>query len=112
MIEGIKNISGVVENVDIKRNIDLILALHPEIDKLLIINERSTTGDAMRQEMDVVFPPYRNKVTIEHVDSMDMEEIALRTRALSKNSAILWVLLFKDKTGKFFTYKENGIPVN
>lgn len=107
MIEGIKHISGVVENVDIKRNIDLILALHPQIDKLLIINERSTTGDAMRQEMDVVFPPYRNKVTIEHVDSMDMEEIALRTRSLSKNSAILWVLLFKDKTGKFFTYKEN-----
>lgn len=107
LIEGIQEASGVVENVDIKRNIDLILALHPKIDKLLIVNERSITGDAMRQEMDVVLPQYEGKVAIEHIDSMDMEEIAQKTKKLSKNSVILWVLLFKDKTGRFFTYKEN-----
>jgi len=107
IIKGIKHVSGVVENVDIQKNIDLILGLHPDIDKLLIINERSLTGDALRQEMDVVFPQYQNKLDIEHVDSMDMEEIALKVSQLSPKSVVLWVLLFKDKTGKFFTYKEN-----
>jgi len=107
LIEGIKNVSGVVENVDIKRNIELILDLHPDIDKLLIINERSTTGNALRQEMDAVLPRYSKKVSIEHVDSMDMNEIETKTKALSRNSVILWVLLFKDNTGRFFTYKEN-----
>ena len=38
MIQGISKITGVVENVDIKKNIDLILMLHPQLDKLLIIN--------------------------------------------------------------------------
>lgn len=107
MIKGIKHASGVVENVDIQKNIDLILGLHPDIDKLLIINERSLTGDALRHEMDVVFPKYKHKIEIEHIDSMDMEEIALKVSELSEKSVILWVLLFKDKTGKFFTYKEN-----
>ena len=107
MIEGINQVSGVVENVDIEKNIDLILSLHPQLDKILIINERSVTGDAMRKEMDVVAPKYTNRIEIEHVDSMDMEEIESKTKALGKNSVILWVLLFKDKTGKFFTYKEN-----
>ena len=107
MIKGIENISGVVENVDIKRNIDLILAMHPKLEKLLIINEQSITGSAMRKEMDAVIPAYNNKIKIEHIDSMDMDEIALKTKTLSPNSAILWVLLFKDKTGRFFTYKEN-----
>ena len=107
MIKGIRHVSGVVENVDIQKNIDLILGLHPDIDKLLIINERSVTGDALRHEMDVVFPKYKNKVEIEHVDSMDMEEIAFKVSQLSEKSVILWVLLFKDNTGKFFTYKEN-----
>lgn len=107
MIKGIKHVSGVVENVDIQKNIDLILGLHPDIEKLLIINERSLTGDALRHEMDVVFPKYKHKIEIEHIDSMDMEEIALKVSQLSENSIILWVLLFKDKTGKFFTYKEN-----
>lgn len=107
MIEGLNQVSGVVENVDIEKNIDLILSLHPQLDKILIINERSVTGDAMRKEMDVVAPKYTNRIEIEHIDSMDMEEIESKTKALGKNSVILWVLLFKDKTGKFFTYKEN-----
>ena len=107
MIKGLNQVSGVVENVDVEKNIDLILSLHPQLDKILIINEKSVTGDAMRKEMDIVAPKYTNHITIEHIDSMDMEEIEAKTKSLGKNSVILWVLLFKDKTGKFFTYKEN-----
>ena len=107
LIEGIKNITGVVENVDIEKNIDLMLSLQPNLDKILIINERSITGDAVRKEIDAVVPKYKSRIEIEHVDSMDLNEIASKTADLSKNSAILWVLLFKDSTGKFFTYKDN-----
>lgn len=107
LIKNINHISGVVENVDIEKNIDLILSLHPNLDKILVINEKSITGDAIRKEIDAVAPRYQKRIEIEHVDSMDMEEIASKTGQLSKNSAILWVLLFKDKTGRFFTYKEN-----
>lgn len=107
MIEGIKNVSGVVENVDIEKNIDLILSLDPQLDKILIINEQSITGDAIRHQIDAIMPKYKNKTAIEYVNSMDMDEIAAKTKELSNHSAILWVLLFKDKTGKFFTYKDN-----
>lgn len=107
MIEGIAHVSGVVENVDIQKNFDLILANHPLVDKILIINEQSTTGNAVKHQIDAVIPLYKKKVNIEYVDSMDMDEIASKTKQLSSNSVILWVLLFKDKTGKFFTYKDN-----
>lgn len=107
MIKGLPQTSGVVENVDIEKNIDLILSLHPQLDKILIINERSVTGDAMRKEMDAVSPKYTNRIKIEHVDSMDMKEIEAKTKSLGPKSVILWVLLYKDKTGRFFTYKEN-----
>lgn len=107
MIKGLHQASGVVENVDVEKNIDLILSLHPQLDKILIINERSVTGDAMRKEMDIVFPKYANRIKIEHVDSMDMKEIEAKTKSLGQKSVILWVLLYKDKTGRFFTYKEN-----
>ncbi len=108
MILGIDNITGVVEDVDIERNIDLILKLHPRLEKILIINEKSVTGDALRHGIDKVSPKYKYKVAFEHVDSMDMNEIEEKVNALDKErSVILWVLLFKDKTGRFFTYKEN-----
>lgn len=107
LIEGIERVSGVVENVDIEKNIDLMLTLQPYLDKILIINEKSITGDAVRKEIDAVSPKYKDRIEIEYVNSMDMDEIASKTTGLSKNSAILWVLLFKDSAGRFFTYKDN-----
>jgi PAS domain S-box-containing protein len=104
---GIEHVSGVVENVDIEKNIDLMLANHPLLDKILIINEKSTTANAIKHQIDAIAPKYRHRVFLEYVDSMDMNEIARKTKELSSNSAILWVLLYKDITGKFFTYKEN-----
>jgi len=65
------------------------------------------TGDAIKHQIDAVLPEYQTKIAIEYVDSMDMDEIAAKTKQLSPQSVILWVLLFKDKTGKFFTYKNN-----
>jgi ABC-type uncharacterized transport system substrate-binding protein len=38
LIHNIDLVSGVVENVDIEKNIDLILANQPRLDKILIIN--------------------------------------------------------------------------
>ena len=107
LIEGIKSTTGVVEDVDIEKNFDLILSLHPNLEKILIINERSVTGDAIRKEIDMVTPKYKNRIEIEHVDSMDMDEILEKTNSLNQRSVILWVLLYKDKTGRFFTFKEN-----
>ena len=107
LIKGIDRISGVVEDVDIEKNIDLILSLQPALDKILIINEKSITGNAIRKEIDAAIPKYKNRIEIKYIDSMDMNEIAQETNRLSSNSAILWVLLFKDSTGRFFTYKDN-----
>lgn len=107
MIDGINHVSGVVEDIDIEKNVELILTMHPNLDKILIINEKSLTGNAIREEMDVVFLKYKNRVKIEHIDSMNMDEIEAKTKALGRNSVILWVLLYKDSTGRFFTFKEN-----
>ena len=111
LIKGIDRVSGVVEDVDIEKNIDLILSLQPTLDKILIINEKSITGDAIRKEIDAVIPKYKNRIEIEYIDSMNMEEIAQEANRLSNNSAILWVLLFKDSTGRFFTYKDNLLQI-
>ena len=99
--------TGVVEEVDIKKNIDLILKVHPDLEKLVIINDRSRTGYAMKRDIFEVIPQYNNKFKVEYIDNMDIEDLRQRVKVLPKKSAILWVLLFKDKAGKYFTHKES-----
>ncbi len=99
--------TGVVEKVDIKKNIDLILKTHPTLEKLVIINDHSITGHAMKSDIFQVLPQYKDKLKFEYIDNMSMKHLKQRVENLPSKTAILWVLLFKDKTGKFFTHKES-----
>ncbi len=99
--------SGVVEQVDLEKNIELISNLQPNLKKLMIINDRSKTGYAIKRDMTPIIKKYSKKMNIEYIDNMDIKTIQTKVANLDKNSAVLFVLLFKDKTGKYFTYKES-----
>lgn len=99
--------TGVVEEVDIEKNIDLILDLHPSVENILIINDRSKTGFAMKRDIFAVLSKYKGKVNFEYVDNIEISNLQNKIFNLPKNTVILWVLLFKDKAGKYFTYKES-----
>ncbi|PUE65797.1 sensor histidine kinase [Arcobacter caeni] len=103
-----KNISGVAEEVDIEKNFELISRLHPNLKNLLIINDTSTTGHAVKKDLAKIIEKYKNKFTIEYTDNLDISDLKTKVSNLeSTNSAILFVLLFKDTTGQYFTYKQS-----
>ena len=103
-----KNISGVAEEVDIEKNFELISRLHPNLKNLLIINDTSTTGYAVKKDLAKIIEKYKNKFTIEYTDNLDISDLKTKVSNLEKaNSAILFVLLFKDTTGQYFTYKQS-----
>lgn len=103
-----KNISGVAEDVDIEKNFELISKLHPNLQNLLIINDTSTTGYAVKKDLTEIIKKYEKKFNIEYTDNLEINDLKTKVSKLEKsNSAILFVLLFKDTTGKYFTYKQS-----
>ncbi len=103
-----KNISGVAEDVDIEKNFELISKLHPNLQNLLIINDTSTTGYAVKKDLSEIIKKYEKKFNIEYTDNLEINDLKTKVSKLEKsNSAILFVLLFKDTTGKYFTHKQS-----
>ena len=102
-----KYMTGVVEQVDLEKNFELISDLHPKLNKLLIINDRSKTGLAVKRDLRNIIPKYEEKFEVEYIDKMEIENLKEKVKNLGKNDAILFVLLFKDTTGKYFTYKQS-----
>jgi PAS domain S-box-containing protein len=98
--------SGVVEQVDLENNFRLIHSLHPNMENLIIINDKSKTGYAIKRDLRAIIKKYKNKFNIEYIDQLDMETLKDRVKGLKKEDVLLFVLLFKDRTGKNFTYKE------
>ena len=102
-----KYMTGVVEQVDLENNFKLILDLQTDLKKLVIINDQSKTGFAIKRDLRPIIEEYSKKVEIEYIDNMDIESLQKKVANLDSNSAVLFVLLFKDKTGKYFTYKQS-----
>ena len=104
----VKNISGVAEEVDIEKNFELISKLHPNLKNLLIINDTSTTGLAVKKDLAPIIEKYKKEFNIEYTDNLEINDLKKKVSTLERaNSAILFVLLFKDTTGKYFTYKQS-----
>jgi len=107
-----KHISGVVEQIDIEKNFKLITKLHPNLKNLTIINDKSKTALEIKQHLTPIIQKYKTNLNIEYIDNMDIENIQKKVSSLNKeDSAILFLLLFKDKTGKKFTYKESFLHI-
>lgn len=106
-----KYMTGVVEQVDLEKNFELIKDLHPNINKLLIINDRSKTGLAVKRDLRNIITKYKKEFKIEYVDKMEIENLKNKVSKLGKNDVILFVLLFKDTTGKYFTYKQSFLEI-
>lgn len=98
--------SGVVEQVDLENNFKLIHELHPKMKNLVIINDKSKTGYAIKRDLRLIIKKYKDQFNIEYIDQLDMETLKNKVKNLNKDDVLLFLLLFKDKAGKNFTYKE------
>ena len=102
-----KYMTGVVEQVDLEKNFQLIKKLHPNLKKLLIINDKSKTGYALKRDLRPIIKKYQEEFEIEYIDNLGIDGITKKVSQLGENAAVLFVLLFKDTTGKYFTYKQS-----
>lgn len=100
-------VTGVVEEVDIKSTIKLMRQMILNLDHILIINDRSETARAVKNELDRILSDFQKDLYIEYVDDLDIASLKKRVGSLKKNSAILFLLLFKDGAGKYYTYKKS-----
>jgi len=61
----------------------------------------------VRRDVRRIIEEYKKRLKIEYIDNMDIKHIEKKVSSLSKDTVILYVLLFKDKTGKYFSYKRS-----
>jgi len=103
-----KRTTGVIEEIDIEKNLDLITDLHPNIKNLVVINDTTTTGKIMKKEFFKAFKEYEDSLSVEYIDKFKFDDLKNKVATLKDNTVILFMLLHRDETGKVFTFK-NGL---
>jgi|GEM_PF-767432 len=99
MLHGMKNITGVNEEVDLRKTIDLMLLLHPEAKRIVVINDETETGEIIRNEA--------LQVSINYTDIqwympaiLTIEELREEVLSLDKGDLLLLGNFGRDFNGK------------
>ncbi len=99
-----KGYTGVMEDVDISTNINTILKLHPNYQKLYIVNDKSITGRSISKEMIKVFQSSFPSLKYEFLTDYSLSELKSKLNSLDKRAVVLMVLFNFDRTGMAFSY--------
>ncbi len=106
MLQGEDLYTGVVEETDMSSTLDIALKLHPRIKQIVVINDRTTTGLALKEQLSMIIPNY-NKVSFVFYDDFDINELRAEVRKLTNETMIFLLIVNRDKKGRFFTYEES-----
>jgi GAF domain-containing protein len=97
--------TGVVETVDFLSTIQVALRLHPDVNRIIIVNDMTTTGILVQQELEAILPAFPN-TTFEHLINPTLTDLG-GLRALPGDTLVLLVLLNRDGDGRFYTYEQS-----
>lgn len=104
LTSNIKHYTGVIEEPDAESNIKLILTLHPDIEKILIINDKTSTGKAIRKDLLKIIPKYENQVKFEFLENFLLEEISNDLLKYGDETVIYLLSLNRDSAKKYISY--------
>ena len=100
-----KNFTGVIEEVDIPKNIDLIAKLHPNISKLYCVVDQTTTGKILEKSIIENITTSTYSFDIRIIKNLPINTLIDSISILNGNAAILFVLYNQDSQGKYLTYE-------
>lgn len=111
MLDGRKDITGVIENTSYFETIQISKKILPWIKTVFVIVDDTTTGRAHRSSMQRIEPDLDGKVHLEYLslNNYTLEELGQQLSALPHNSAVLLLQHNKDKTGRVYS-NEESIP--
>lgn len=101
-------VTGVVEAFDIPGTLLSALQLLPRTSRVIVINDRTTTGLANKQIItEQVMPQFSGKVRFEFFDELTMDELLSKVGSLSSGDIILMMTFNKDRAGRVFNYDQS-----
>lgn len=101
------HITGIIEEVNFEKNIDLIQTLHPNADELIFIADDTPTGKRLQEEFNKKAPAFLiDFQNISSWNNVSMVELLYRLKELPENAVVLYSIFFRDAENTFYEWKQ------
>ncbi len=106
LTDHIAKVTGVAETNDYRGTIDLMRRLHPNRTHVLVVLDRTPTGNAIREEFRRFEDLYKGQLEFRFMRDFSLDEVPDKVAHLDDND-IIYILTFnRDKNDNFISYTE------
>ncbi|MFC1677140.1 ABC transporter substrate binding protein [Planctomycetota bacterium] len=106
------NLTGIVEYKDMLKTMNLALRLHPDAEKIFIINDLTSTGVQRHKQYKAASEKLTRKVPVEFLEDYSIEQLELRLRNLPEKSVVILHNFNRDNRGRLFSHRQAGKMVS
>ena len=106
MLKGKSNFTGVSENIDYEATMEVMINLHPDRDRVLVIVDQTSTGMAIREEFDKIIPKFADQIEVEYFQDFILDEIEAEISKLDRNDLIYILAFNRDRNNNFISYSD------
>jgi two-component system sensor histidine kinase/response regulator len=99
--------TGVAEVEDIAGTLELALRLHPGTRRVLVIDDDTASGRAMRRAMQAMVPDLGGRVAVDFAPAVPFAELAGQLAALPPDSLVLILTYVTDAADRVFSREES-----
>ena len=100
-----ENTYGIYEELDYSANIYLIKRLHPDLKKLYIITDHTTTGGVIYQENLEILRNEFSELGYEFLVNLSFEDLKSRLSKMKSGDVVLLSVFTKDIKGNYFPFQ-------
>ncbi len=102
----IGNITGVVETFDLASTLETALKLHPNKKKMIVVGDESTTGVAIRRQIEKQVPAFRDRLKIDYWTQLDLEEVNKLVAELPEDTFLFFIPYFQIIGSRYLAAEE------
>ncbi|SDB36360.1 PAS domain S-box-containing protein [Desulfonatronum thiosulfatophilum] len=98
--------TGILENIGVRDTLELALSIHPNKNLVVVIGDESTTGVAIRGQIEEVMPYFADRLEFEFWGRYSLQEIQDRVQSLPRNAFLFFIPFFHNVGGQFMSASE------
>jgi hypothetical protein len=104
-LASVPNATGVLEGLEVEGNLELIVRLHPDVRRIVLLTDRTSLGAGMKRVAEPVVSRYRTAARqVEIWDDFTIDELFDRVGRAEADTVFFLLAIHKDRAGTYYSW--------
>ncbi|MFT5697736.1 MAG: PAS domain S-box-containing protein [Desulforhopalus sp.] len=112
MLKGQKNITGINEDVGVRKTVDLMLSIHPKTKRIVVVNDDSVTATILEQTFKQRTQGHYPGIDWYYTNNYSTKDLQELLQSLTPDDLVLLGVFFRDSKGRQFEYYESAALIS